>query len=95
MLNLGSIFLMRDDGEQALVHYRHAEQLEPENANVLLSLAKAYHRQEEFSQATAAFDKLREASPRLAEKHAYLGSTDSEARAAEAGEEMMEWTDEE
>jgi len=35
------------------------------------------------------------ASPRLAEKHSYLGSTDSEARAAEAGEEMMEWTDEE
>jgi tetratricopeptide (TPR) repeat protein len=99
ILNLGNIYYLDQDYENALDQYRRAEEISPENVKVLVGIAKANYELEDESGLRAAYNRIEEFSPSLAADLAYLVSkVDSEGRASEAqqvGFEYLLWEEEE
>ncbi len=97
MINIGNIHYLRDNIEQALSYYQQAAEIAPDNSTVLLNLARANHKLENYYGSGKAYEKLQEVSPSLADRFAYLDMRGEEsARAAEAGgvQGVMIWEEE-
>lgn len=84
--NLGNIEYQEGDLQAAARYYDQALDLEPDDPNVLLSLARVNHQMENYGTATRSYERVKELDPSLAGRFAYLGMQgDDAARAAEAG----------
>ena len=98
LVNLGNINYLAEDYAEALEFYERADNLRPDNTTVLLGVARASHQLEDYTKATANYDKLKIVDPALAEKFSYLGmSGESAARAADQAQvkKLMVWEEEE
>ena len=97
LVNLGNIYLLRNDPEKALTYYTRATLVDPENATALLGLAQANHTLENYGASTKSFARVKELSPEMASRYAYLDFRGEEAsRAADMSNMrgVMEWADE-
>jgi tetratricopeptide (TPR) repeat protein len=84
LLNMGNIFYINDQKEKALDYYNRAYAKDPDNADVLLAVAKVNHDLENYYQVKKMYTALKSKDPDLAEKFAYLDLKGEEAtRAAE------------
>ena len=97
MINIGNIYYLRENIEQALSYYKRAEKYAPDKPTVLLSLARVNHRLENYYGARQAYDKLEVISPSLANRFAYLalrGEEADRARGAGGTEGVIIWEEE-
>jgi hypothetical protein len=97
MINLGNIFYLSKDYENALSWYQKAAVNDPENDVVLAGLARSRYELEQFDQAREDYQRLAEISPETAAKYAYLGqANETYARASAARDKGKTlWDDEE
>jgi tetratricopeptide (TPR) repeat protein len=85
LINLGNIYFVQSQVDKALDYYNRAYKKDPNNATVLLCVARANHALENYSIAKKAYAALQEKDPDLAQKFAYLDLRGEEAtRAADA-----------
>ncbi len=97
LVNLGNIRYLTGDVAAALRYYESAEARAPDDPDVLLNIARANHELENYGTARAAYARLQQVSPALANRFAYLDLRGAEAeRAAQAGEVegIILWSDE-
>ncbi len=97
MINLGNIFYLSRDYEDALTWYQKAAANDPENNVVLAGLARSRYALEQFDEAREDYRRLAEISPETAAKYSYLGqSSETYARASAARDKGKTlWDDEE
>ena len=97
MINLGNIFYLSKNYEDALSWYQKAAANDPENEVVLAGLARSRYELEEFDLAREDYRRLAEIAPETAAKYAYLGqSSETYARASAARDKGKTlWDDEE
>ncbi len=98
LMNLGNIYYLTDDMETALKYYDRAAKRQPDNAKVLLCVARVNHELENYGSARRSYNKLRAVNPELAGQYAYLDMRVDEAtRASDAKKmkKMMVWDEEE
>jgi hypothetical protein len=96
LLNLGTISYSRGDRDGALVLFERARAKEPENAPVLLALARVNHDVENYYAVKKYYADLKRIDPGLAEQFAYLDLKGEEAaRAADisGAREVMLWSE--
>ena len=96
LLNLGSIYYLRNDLKTARQFYDRAAKKSPNSSSVLLALARVRHETEDYAGASTAYNKLRAVDPKLAEQFAYLGLQGSDAaRAADISKTkgVMVWNE--
>ena len=72
LLNLGNIFFMEDDLNNALFHYKRVQGLKPNNSLMLLQLSRIYNELGDFTESDVYFKKLQTTSPDLAARYSYL-----------------------
>jgi hypothetical protein len=85
LLNLGNLRYLQGSQEEALGYYQRALALQPNNANVVLAVARTSHQLGNFGDAKRQYDRLATLDPALANQYGYLAQRDQEAgRAAEA-----------
>ena len=97
LLNLGNIQFLEGDIDTALTYFEKAYDIEPANSRVVLSIARANHRLENYGTVKKYFNKLVSLDSDLASKFSYLRIRGEEAtRAAEAGALNIDvmWMDE-
>jgi len=88
LVNLGNIYYVKADYDNALKYYQRAYKKAPTNAVVLLSVARASHAEENYATAKKAYAELQVQDPDLAQKFAYLNLRQDEGtRAADASQE--------
>ncbi|MGA2479798.1 MAG: hypothetical protein ABSG63_13690 [Spirochaetia bacterium] len=73
--NLGNLFLIGKDLDKAASWFSRASAMDPQDASVLVGLAKVSYEKENYGQVRETYQKLRALDPGLAEKYAYLVST--------------------
>ncbi len=86
LVNIGNIHYMKDDPKKALMYYERAYIQAPDNAKILLSLARTHNEMENYGTARDLFEKLQEVDSKLASEYIHLmvgGS--SGGRASDAG----------
>lgn len=84
LTNLGNLFLLQDQPEQARKFFERAARQEPQKASVLLALSRVYYELEQYERSREKYEELVELNKPLAERFAYLGSSaDSSSRAAD------------
>jgi tetratricopeptide (TPR) repeat protein len=96
LVNLGNIYFLKSDDDNALVYYNRAVVKAPKNAVALLGVARANHALENYSIAKKAYSDLKVLNPDLAGKFAYLDLRGEEStRAAEAAgtKGSVQWAD--
>ncbi len=96
LLNLGSIYFLKNDMKTASQFYEKAAKKNPSNPSVLLALARVNHQAEKYAEAAVAYNQLKTVDPGLAQQFSYLGQSGSEAaRAADVGKskEVMVWSE--
>ena len=76
MVNLGNIFFLKEDMEEALGWYERAAALAPDNHLVIAGLARAKFELEDFQEAQNDYSKLAELNPEMAAQYSYIGNTD-------------------
>jgi len=89
-INLGNVYYLRQEFQQALKHYHSAENIlvdgarknSPSYSNVLLNISKAYYELENYDKATEYYETLIASTPEMADKFAYLTSSSGDTRAA-------------
>ena len=87
LVNMGNLYYLNGEMKKAQEYYKRAQAISPNNAKVLLSVARVDHELENYGMAREAYNKLKEVDPSLAERFAYLGLRGEEAsRAADVGE---------
>jgi tetratricopeptide (TPR) repeat protein len=93
-INLGNVFFMKQEYQNALRIYHDAEQIILESGGksesslylaVLLNISRAYYELENYDKASEYFDRVAERDPTLVEEYAYLRSAKEGERAAEVG----------
>ncbi len=97
LVNLGNIYYLNEDWETALDYYERAYSQEPDNAQVLLPIARVHHKLENYGYARRTYSKLKKSDPDLAERFAYLDlKGEAGVRAAEVSrvEGVVVWTEE-
>jgi tetratricopeptide (TPR) repeat protein len=97
LVNLGNIYYLNNELEQARQYYQRAYKKAPDNPAILVSLAKVAHDLEEYGEADETYNKLKAVSPELAERFDYLAmQTTGTARAADISQkrEMVVWEEE-
>ena len=65
LVNLGTISYLSGDLVEALDYYEQAEQNAPDNADVLLNIARVNHELENYGMARRAYSRLQESPRRL------------------------------
>jgi tetratricopeptide (TPR) repeat protein len=84
---MGNLYYMQDELSKAKEYYDRASALSPDNPKVLLAVARVDHELENYGTARQAYAKLKELSPELADRFAYLDLRGSQAaRAADAAQ---------
>ena len=97
LLNLGSIYFLKNDLKTARQYYEKAAKKTPNSPPVLLAMARVNHEVQNYSEAAVAYNKLKNLDPKLAEQFAYLGMKGSDAaRAADISKTkgVMVWNEE-
>ena len=82
LVNLGNLKCLEKDWNAALVHYRDAARLEPENMKIQICLARTYHELGNFQEAGKIYGLVQAKDPALGERFAYLGSGTGEGSRA-------------
>jgi tetratricopeptide (TPR) repeat protein len=82
LINEGNIYFMQASYDKALALYNRAAAKAPNNATVLLCVARANHALENYSIAKAAYSKLQQVNPDLAGQFSYLDLRGDEATRA-------------
>jgi len=94
LVNLGNLTYMAGELKKALEYYNRALLIKPNTPSVLVGIARVNHDMENYGLVDESFEKLKELSPALARRFAYLDLRGGEAeRAAEIGnvKEEMIW----
>ena len=94
LVNLGHLRYLAGDMAGAVSYYTRAQKLAPDDASVLLALARVNHDMENYGATKESYDKLKEVDPALASEFAYLGLRGDEAtRASDISEmkDVMVW----
>jgi len=73
LVNLGNIRFLNEDYRTAGSYYTRARRLAPDNATVLLCVARVSHALENYAAAEESYAALKKLDPGLAERFAYLG----------------------
>lgn len=79
LLNLGNLAYTRSDQARALQFYERAYREDPENAHVLLALARVNHDLENYGQVKQMYGQLKMVDPDPASSYAYLDLRGEEA----------------
>lgn len=74
LVNLGNIYLLREEFRQAQASYRRVLERDPAYAPALVGAARAALHLEEFSEAERVYARLQREAPALAERYSYIGS---------------------
>jgi len=72
LLNMGNVSYVQNDVESALSYYDRASKIDPNNPSVLLCVARAHHKLENYGIAKKAYKKLKSVAPDLAQQYSYL-----------------------
>lgn len=94
LVNLGNISYLRKDMKKATTYYERAYKKAPEDAAVIVNLARAYHEAENYGLVADLYDKLKSLDPELASRFSYLDMKgDESTRAADVSgaREVMIW----
>ncbi len=97
LINLGNLYYLSGDIKGALKYYNRAYKIEPDNAKVLLCVARANHEIENYGTVREVYGKLKAINPDLAMRFSYLDLRGEEAsRAASMAEvkEVVIWEEE-
>lgn len=87
LYNLGNLYFLNQQYEQAADFYRRAAEIKPDNPKIALALSRIYNEMENYDRSAEEFEKLADLDPELAEEYAYLGTVSGDtARASEAGQ---------
>jgi tetratricopeptide (TPR) repeat protein len=85
LLNLGNLAFLKADYKKAQGFYQRAYKQSPHSANVLLSMARVNHAQQNYGSVKEYFQELQTVDPDMASEFAYLDLQGTEAtRASEA-----------
>ncbi len=93
-VNLGHLDYLDDNYIDALRYYEQAEEIDPDDATVILAISRAHHELENYGFATAYYERLQIGNPELAGQFAYLQFRDSDTgRASDAAtaKEVIIW----
>jgi tetratricopeptide (TPR) repeat protein len=96
LLNLGNIYYLNGEYDQAMSYYERASNEDPDNAKAVLCVARVNHEMENYGTVRKQYDKLKKLDPELATRFAYLDLKGEEAvRAAEAAKikEAVVWAE--
>ncbi len=74
-INLGNIYFILNNLNEAIAEYRKAENLSPDNAAIYFNLSKAYLHQFKFQQATEMLKKAGDLDARLVARQTELSTT--------------------
>jgi tetratricopeptide (TPR) repeat protein len=94
LLNMGNVYYLNGDLDQAMQYYNQAARKEPDNAKAVLCVARVNHDMENYGTVKKQFDRLKKLDPDLAAQFAYLEMRgDDLVRASEAAriKEVMVW----
>ncbi|TFG58427.1 MAG: hypothetical protein E4H36_15375 [Spirochaetales bacterium] len=97
LLNLGNVSYLKALYAEAIVFYRRAEKVRPNDASVLLGVARASHETADYAAAKTAFTRVKSLDAGLAEKFSYLDMSGQETgRAADQAQvkEAVVWEEE-
>jgi tetratricopeptide (TPR) repeat protein len=97
LVNLGNISYMRKDLKKAAGYYERAYRKAPEDAKVVVCLARAYHELENYGLVGDLYQKLKSLDPGLAQQFAYLdlrGEESTRAADLSGAREVMVWGEE-
>jgi tetratricopeptide (TPR) repeat protein len=83
ILNLGNLFFIRDQFDEALVQFNRAYAMDADNPTVLLCLSKVNFELENYGSSRNYYTKLEQSDPKLAARFDYLGSKDINTARAE------------
>ncbi len=94
LVNLGNIELMDSNPEAALDFIERAASFAPDDADVILAIARVHHALENYGTVRQALERLRAVAPDLAHQFAHLNLRGEEAtRAAGAMDDIIPWSD--
>lgn len=97
LVNMGNISFLHKAYEEAKVYYERAHKKSPDNAVILLNLAKVYYELSEYDKVKTYFTRLKNDNKDLAEQYSYLdpaaGDELSRANLAEELKEEMIWSE--
>ncbi|UCF97735.1 MAG: tetratricopeptide repeat protein [Spirochaetaceae bacterium] len=96
-INLGNVFFMKQEYQNALRVYHEAEQILASGGQtdsslylaVLLNISRAYYELENYGKASEYFQMVAEQDPALVEEYAYLRSAKEGERAADVSSSAM------
>jgi hypothetical protein len=95
LFNLANLAYLSGDFQRALAFYKRAERREPENAKVLLGLAKTSHELGDLDAVSSYFKQLQIVDRQLADRFSYLDlekeQTQRRASSSESMREVMVW----
>jgi tetratricopeptide (TPR) repeat protein len=97
LLNLGNIYLMKNQTDKALEYLLKAEKIIPEKPSVFLQIARCYYEMARYQDSLRYYSRLKTMDPILARSFAYLdteGSGVGRASEADGAKEVMIWQDE-
>jgi tetratricopeptide (TPR) repeat protein len=97
LVNMGNIFLLEKDWQSALAYYERARTLNPQDARILISMAKAEYEREDYGAAKSYYEQAASLVPDLARKYSFLTEKSNEtARAMYVQEfETLQWSEDE
>jgi tetratricopeptide (TPR) repeat protein len=96
MVNLGNIKYLKSDFDTAAEYFGRAYKMDPNNTAILLGLARANQRAENYGAVKKYYGELKKADPSMAQQFAYLDLRGEEAtRAAEISkaDEVIVWSE--
>jgi tetratricopeptide (TPR) repeat protein len=86
LINLGNIYLLKDNASKAASLYERASRKEPQNMTVLVGLAKANYQLEKYGEVRKTYNQIKNLDAGMGDKFAYLVSEQGTAgRASERG----------
>lgn len=98
LVNMGNLYYLREEIEKSLQYFEKAYGLAPNDSKVLLSLAQASHRMENYGVVSRVYGQLKQLDPELAYQFAYLDLQGDEAvRAADVTKTkgVVKWSESE
>ncbi len=97
MVNMGNVYFLREDMDQALSWYEKAKQLEPDNPKVLAGLARTQYELEKYDDAENNYRNLKIQNADMAARYAYIVNESATVGRAAAAQDKGKtlWEDEE
>jgi tetratricopeptide (TPR) repeat protein len=97
MLNIGNLYFLENNLDEALRNYREAEQIKPDSPILQIQIARVYNELGMFEESEKSFTKVKVLNPALAERYAFLDVSSTGAARASSRDlsDLMFWLDEE